>query len=92
VCIIQFGHECSIEIQSFVRVYPALTVHPSYCLLQFLVVELGGNIPRLTVILIWREGCQYGQASKRPQCCYCYSFQAGRKLVILISDSEFRML
>ncbi|KAL3581284.1 hypothetical protein D5086_015616 [Populus alba] len=46
--IILFGHECSIEIQSVVRAYPALTVHPSYCLLQFLVVELGGNIPRLT--------------------------------------------
>jgi len=33
VCSIQFGHECSIEIQSFVRVYPALIVHPSYVLL-----------------------------------------------------------
>lgn len=88
-CSIQFRHECSIQIQCFVHVFSALIVHPLYCLLQFLVVKLGGSVPTFTAILIWREGCQYRQASKRLQCCYCYfshsetmySFQVGRKLV-----------
>ncbi|KAJ6908911.1 hypothetical protein NC652_020009 [Populus alba x Populus x berolinensis] len=78
VCIIQFGHECSIEIQSFVRVYPALAaISGCGTWRQYSTSHCNSDMKRR--LSIW-AGIQEATILSP------LVFSAGRKLVILIGD------